>query len=391
MSDRYTFTLPGLDITFEADRLRRDRHELVAELTVRCGLPGAKVVNGCLSTGDFNFSSVRARQERAKFLAQRAQTNGQVDWFALLENFSQQVFDAERTGDPAVDLRTLPRPERDDEIQVEGLRFPRRHPSILFGDGGAAKSYTALHLAGRLSQRGLVVGLFDWELCGEDHRDRLERLFGSDMPRILYCRCERPLTAESDRLRRIVREHSVSYTIFDSVAPACDGRPEEAETAGRYFRAVREIGCGSLHIAHINKSDDSDRKPFGSSFWHNLARSTWFVQAAEPGGDGTLRLGFFNRKSNLGQLNEPFSYIVQFTENRTEFRRADVAETGDFATKLTVRQRMQYLLRLGARTAEEIAKEIEADIETVKRTQRRYKNDFIVIEGGRIGLQGKAS
>jgi len=179
MSDCYRFSMPGLDLTFEVDRLRRDRQDLLGELTVRCGLPGAKTINGCLSTGDFNFSSVRARQERAKFLAQRAGTNGKVDWLGLLEDFCQRVFEAERTGDPFVRLRDLPRPERGDDIIIHhGLTFPRRHPSIIFGDGGDAKSYTALYLGGLLAYRGLSIALFDWELCGEDHRDRYERLFG---------------------------------------------------------------------------------------------------------------------------------------------------------------------------------------------------------------------
>jgi hypothetical protein len=34
---------------------------------------------------------------------------------------------------------------------------------------------------GHLDQAGMRVGLFDWELAGEDHRDRLERLFGANL------------------------------------------------------------------------------------------------------------------------------------------------------------------------------------------------------------------
>jgi hypothetical protein len=131
----------------------------------------------------------------------------------------------------------------------------------------------------------------------------LERLFRHEMPRISYCRCEHPLTFEVDRLRRIRKEHNIDFAFYDSVAFACDGRPEDAEVAARDFRAVREIGCGSLHIAHVNKSEEHDRKPFGSSFWHNGARSTLFVRAVEQTGDDKiLRLGFFNRKSNLGRF-----------------------------------------------------------------------------------------
>jgi len=77
-------------------------------------------------------------QDRARLLRERAQTNGTVDWFGLLEGLCQRVHQAEREGNPAIDLRTVARTERDD-INIEGFVFPRRHPSILFGDGGAAK------------------------------------------------------------------------------------------------------------------------------------------------------------------------------------------------------------------------------------------------------------
>ncbi len=213
---RYRLALADLAITFDVDRLRREHHELVGELCVRCGLPGTRSVNGTLTIADFNLSSARARSERAKLLAERAKTPD-LDWHALVEEFCQRVLEADRSGQPAVDLRELPRPDgQADDIRVEGFLFPRRHPAIMFGDGGTGKSYTALYLAGRIAQAGLMVALFDWELAGDDHRDRLERLFGADMPRILYARCERPLVFEADRLRRIVRESAVNYAIYDS-------------------------------------------------------------------------------------------------------------------------------------------------------------------------------
>jgi hypothetical protein len=325
-------------------------------------------------------------------LKERARTNGDVDWFGLLEEFVQRIFESERVGDPAIDLRNLPRPAADDVIRLEGLSFPLKHPSILFGDGGTAKSYTALYVLGTLALRGLRVGMFDWELSGEDHRDRLERLFGPTMPRILYARCERPLTAEADRLRRLVKEHALDFVVFDSVAFACDGPPESAEIASRYFRAVREINCGSLHIAHVTKSENADQRPFGSAFWHNGARSTWNVQSAEPDSDGSLRLAFFNRKSNLGRLASPSSLSVSFTtDSRTIFRIAEIADDPEFAEKMSIRQRMVNILRRGARTPEEIASSLDANVETVRRTIRRYKQDFTAIDGGLIGLLGRAS
>jgi hypothetical protein len=384
--ERYKFTLPDFGVSFDIDRVRRERNDLVGELCVHCELPGTRAVDGVLSIADFNVSSARARSERIRLLTERANVQG-LDWFALTEEFCQRVLEANRAGLPAVDLRELPRPEQHDDIEIDRLFFPRRHPTMIFGDGGTAKSYTGLYVAGKLAQQGMAVALFDWELAGEDHRDRLERIFGKQMPRILYARCERPLVFEVDRLRRIVRDNRVEYTIYDSVAFACDGPPESAEVAGRYFRAVRTIGGGSLHIAHISKGENADKKPFGSAFWHNGARSTWYVKLAEASSDNeVLNVGFFNRKSNLGRLRAPAGFTITFTEDRTMFARAEVADTPDLAGQLSIRQRMIHLLRRGSMAPEAIAEEIEADLETVKRTARRYKKLFTVIEGGRLGL-----
>lgn len=382
----YKLDKPGFGIVIEVDRLRRQSQELWGELTVKCELPGVKHVNGIINTSDFNFSSARAIQDRAKLLTERAKLK-EVDWFSLLEEFKQGVMTQDREGAPAIDLRTIERPVRDDDYYLNGLIFPRRHPSILFGDGGTGKSYISLWIAGQLEAQGLNVAVFDWELAGEDHRDRLERLYGSTMPKVWYCRCEQPLHHEVDRLSRIVKEKQIHFAIYDSIAFACNGRPEDAEVAGQYFRAVRSIGIGGLHIAHINKSEDSDKKPFGSSFWYNGARMIWYAQAAERADETEpLTIGLFNRKSNLGALRQPVSFKLSFSDNRTTFQRVDMADNVELASKLTIRQRLFTLLKRGSMTEEEIADQLDADINTIRKTVKRNFRDFIVLTGGRVGL-----
>ena len=380
---QFKLILPAVAVSLEVDRLRRERHELIGELCVKCGLPGARTYDGTLSIGDFNLSSVRARKERANILADRSKAD--LDWLGYMEEFCQRVLAAERTGQPAIDMRTLSRPGADDHIKIDGLVLPRLHVTILFGDGGAAKSYTALYLAGCLVQQGLSVAFFDWELAGEDHRDRLERLFGNKMPQIMYARCERALVYEVDRLVRIVSEQKIQYAIFDSIVFACDGPAESAEIAGRYFEAVRRIGVGSLHIAHVTKAEDSDEKPFGSAFWHNGARSTWYMKRVDAEGN-TLNLGLYNRKANLHRLRPPVGFTVSFNETQTAFWRSDPADNPDLALKMSVRQRMISALRHGALSPDEIAGKIDAEPDTVRRTFRRYKSIFTVLPGGQIGL-----
>lgn len=393
--DRYDLAVPDLGLVLSIDRLRRERGELIGELSVRCELPGARTVNGdSLSIADLNLSSARARLDRAKLLAARASIPN-LDWTGFIEDFCQRVLDADRVGQPAVDLRELPRPSGEDEsFDVLGLSLPKQHPTILFGDGGTGKSYIALYAAGRIAEAGASVALFDWELGAEDHRDRLERLFWDGMPRILYCRCERPLVYEVDRLRRIVREHEVKYAVYDSVAFAADGPPEAAEVAGRYFRAVRQIGCGSLHVAHVSKAMDADKKPFGSTFWHNGARSTWFAKVDEEttGGD-ELKVGLFNKKSNLGKLRPAVGLSIRFEEFQTYIRRGDIADSPELARQLTVTQRMLLLLKRRPLTIVQIAEELDADVNTVTQTVNRHlrkERYFVVVDGEntnrRIGL-----
>jgi hypothetical protein len=79
--DRYCLAVPGIGVTFEIDRLRRERGELVGELAVQCELPGARTTNGYLSIADFNLSSARSRLERSKILSERANA-GELDWTA---------------------------------------------------------------------------------------------------------------------------------------------------------------------------------------------------------------------------------------------------------------------------------------------------------------------
>ncbi len=382
----YKFDAADLGVVFVIDRLRRKSDELHGELTVRCSLPGAQIVAGALSVGDLNLSSARARQDRARYLATRSRA-GEIDWTGLLEEFAVRVLGAERAGQPAVLLRDLPRPKPDEALVVEGFPLLARHPIFVFGDGGTWKSSFALYCAGRLDQAGLRVGFFDWELAGEDHRERAEMLFGPELPGIFYARCTRPLVFEAERLRRIVVEQRLQYVVLDSVAFACDGPPEAAEVAGRYFQAVRQLGpIGSLHVAHVNKSEGADQKPFGSAFWHNGARATWFVKMAEATSSDVVSIALFNRKSNLGPMRPPVGFQISFGKDRTDVRRIEVADVPDLAGIMSVRQRMVSALRRGSLSAEAVADAINADVETVKRTARRNRPLFRVLPGGAFGL-----
>ena len=383
----YRLTIPKYGVVVEIDRLRRESNELIGELVVKCGMPGVRSFDGVLAAGDLNVSSVRARLDRARYLALRTNFGAKedhIDWLDIVEEFCQRVILDERKGQAAISMKEIELGDNSSIIRLPGIVLPARHPTILFGDGGAAKSYTALYFAGLISQLGKKVALFDWELAGEDHRERLEMLFPDGMPDITYARCERGIVHEVDRLRRIVKENEIEYCFYDSVAFACGGRPEEAEIAGAYFRAVRQICSGGTHIAHVNKSENADQKPFGSSFWHNGARATWYVSASpDPVNDKVLNLGLFNRKANLTKIQKQAGFRIEFQDWQTIFTPQDPAGVAELAPKMTLGQRIKEVLKNGSLTPEEIASSTGIPVKRVGETAKRNPKLFIV-EGGKI-------
>jgi hypothetical protein len=386
----YQLTVLSLGIQLTVDRLRRERHELISELAVACDLPGAHVVvDGYLSVADFNLSSAHARATRAKLLAERSEAPD-VDWFSLLEELCIRTLAAERQGTPAKLLHTFDRGETGALLDVDGWPWLKDHAMMTFADGGGLKSYLALYGAGVLGRRGVPVGYVDWELSGHDHRDRLERLFGPDMPLVHYFRCDRPLIEEADRLTRDAHKLGLEYLVFDSAGFGTAGPPEAAEQALQYFRAIRQIGLGSHHLAHVNRSDTGDQKPFGSSFWHNSARATWFAKLAGTSTDeSVLTVGLYNRKCNLTQLHPAVGFKFEFDRDRTIVSRVNLADVEDLAGQLPTWQRIAHFLKAGGgqpRTITEIAEELDVKPDTNKKAisnRGKGRSLFVTVPGQR--------
>jgi hypothetical protein len=362
----------------------------VGELAARCYLPGNRGTDGLLTIAEFNVSSARARLERAKLLASRANTKaGDVDWPGIIEDFCARILAAEREGEPAIDLGDVDPPRKDAMILIDGFPILKQHPVVFFGDGGACKSLLALYFAWRLTQRGETVLYADWELEAPEHRERLEKIAG-DARGVKYARCLLPLREEAERLRRMARELGATYLICDSVALGCDGPPEAAETAMRYFQALRRIGLGCLLIAHVSKGEDGDKKPFGSAFWHNSARATWFAKRTEQVGDEkVVHVALFNRKANLGALRPPLAFEIRFEPDRTVIRRTDAADIGEFAEKMTIPQRMAHVLRRGAMSVRELAELLDAPEASIRSALNRKPGVFTRLADGRVALLAK--
>lgn len=381
-------------VVMEADHLHRDRSgELMGQLTVWCDWKEAVTFeigrNGTgralLSRGDFNFSGLRSRQERASHLEKRARANGKLDWYSRVERFCFEALEAETKGVPPVSIWDLAEPSQEiDDFAIDGVHLPRHLPAILFGDGGGLKSYFALYLAGRLGIEGVRVGYFDWELGGEDHKRRYSHLFGHHQPRpdLIYCRCEMPISYECDRILQAIRDYKIQYAIFDSISFAADQRAEEHETCLRYFRAARQFAIGGLHVAHINKSESGDQKPFGSVFWFNGARAIWFSKADHVG-PGLVSLTLYHRKANCGPLRPATGFLVRFTDQATTFERM-TSDQELPSNAVAVWERVAAILANKGQpmTFVELAGALDVPIKSVHRAIERKPNTFRIIRGG---------
>lgn len=385
----YRLEIPEASAVFDVDRLQRDRQDLCGEIVVTCHLKGARTFDGNLFSGRINLSDAFRRREVYQRLKSKAQTGTQVDWDHHIDELAARIVRAEREGRPAQLLHTFQRPAPDETFDLEGIVLPRRHPSILFGDGGGFKSYIALYIAGWLGQQGIRVLFADWEFEAEDHRDRLERLFGADMPPVYYQRMHRPMVDEIDSIKRQVDELKIEYIVCDSVGYATDGAPESAEAAMGYFRAVRQLGIGSVHLAHVTKPKEDGAagkqasdptKPFGSAFWSNSARSTWFVKRTESIDEQRFVVALFNRKTNLGPLRPAVGLEIEFGHERTAIQRVNLADVDELASSLPIWQRMKRALECGPRTLTDLAADVakpgedhDTVIANMEREARRKK------------------
>ena len=374
--DAYSLDYPTLGVTFLVSHLHRDRDDLKCELTVNTTLPHARTVNGTLLWTATNLSAARTRAGLAKGLAARS-GEPKWDWLSGLEILSVRVARAEAEGSSEIKpLADYDLPTDDPAWTISGLPILKSHPTILFGDGGAAKSYLALWIAGMIARDSSKVLFADWEYEPGAHRDRLQRLFGAGMPRerLHYVRCSQPLANEVGRLQKHILEHGIGFIVVDSIAFALNGPPESAEIAAAFFRSLRTLNVGSLSLAHQTKGgDNSDKTVFGSAFYNNGARSVWHVRRNDNEGadSSTVELALSHRKSNTGQRLSTRGVKLDFAGTTTTVEPFDLAGSADLATTLPIWQRVKAIVSHTPMTIPQLASELEANPQSISRIVRR--------------------
>ncbi len=167
-------------------------------------------------------------------------------------------------------------------MMVERLD-PEGH-TILYGTGGVGKGALACWWIVKLVQAGHGVLIVDYEAHPAEWSRRIAALApdAHQSGRIRHIDPRTPLKLCAETVADEARAYELGIIVVDSAVMACGSDPLKPEVAGEYAAAVMRTGLPVLSLAHVTKADDM-RYPFGSIFWHNLARTTWGLQADQSG------------------------------------------------------------------------------------------------------------
>lgn len=416
-SDRGRYESAYEGATLIVDRVRSTRDgQLGGEVTVHVTEPIERQIHSTWAT----LTTTDGRSKLAKHLHSRADEISADDWQAIVEDACVRVRDSHRIGEPAIHIENAPDlVEGDAQLRdstTGDAILPRNELTIAFGDGDTGKSMVALLFAavihaGRNDLAGIDaaeptrVAFADWETSAATQKARLRRMFGEGYPKDLVYIPGGGLSLPDsvDRFRRIIREERIGYLIVDSIAYSAGGPPEEASIAAAYLNSLQQLGLGTslgvLAIAHVTKADTraATEKPFGSAFWSNSARMTWFMRRNEGHGD-RYTVGMFCKKHNLGRRSRSIGLTLDYANGGLIFTRSDVTEDAELAgtERLSVRIHRLLLTEAQPLTYAAIGEALDVDAKVAAETCRRgIGTMFAKVPGDgrevRIGLMAKGA
>lgn len=331
-----------------------------------------------------NLLGPRVRQDIVRSLSERLET---LPWTDLLEYVLETVLFDMRRGEPMVAVSSIALPQEQQWVHPPILRVDQ--PTIVFGYGGTLKSWLLAYWGVQIATNGYSVAVLDWESTPEDWAIRVSMVAeGLHLPipaALYYRRCVTPLADDIEAIRAHISEHGATVTFIDSAGYASNDEPERAATAMTFFRALRSLGTSSIIVAH-QRQDDKSRRPFGSVFWENSARSTIQIRKAEERGN-SVKVGFFNRKVNFGKPFQAFALDAAFhVFDKDKYTQGDYVlfTQGELASEKTLAQEgsskdkvLNFLYEQDDRVTPKRIEE-ETGVKSIREVLRRLKAQGLV-------------
>lgn len=248
--------------------------------------------------------------------------------------------------------------------------------TMVYGTGGVGKgTLVSSWVLGLLHERKRIL-VIDYENHPEEWAPRIASLGAGDlMSSVMHVAPltaswggkRGPLWAAIEDLRALVVEGEIDIAVIDSAVMACAGvDPLDAEAPALYAGALEYLGVPVISLAHVTKDHDL-RYPFGSVFWHNLARVTWSLHAS--GGVTLLTHRKRNRYAKVPTMQVEVTFGADGLPVDVWERSRDEALTRQIsrllgAQELTVTQLVEAL-------EDELGDEDEVKADSVRKALRR--------------------
>lgn len=344
-----------------------------------------------------NLLSQSARSSLETALGKQFGKDG-VNWTTAVSIAYARVQEAYLAMDRGVQVGSLPEVESV-SFMVETI-LPDDQPIVIFGDGSSGKTYICYALAltiaigdtrgfcGLNVRQGAVL-VIDYETGGKNARLRFRRLMlghfvdpviMDDLPIYFWDADGVPLADQVDALKRFIDRNDIRLVIIDSGADACGGEPEKAGVALAYFNALSKLNVTSITISHVTNTDaeSSSYRPFGSRYWHNRARRTWYVKRDQEEDSDDVDVALICRKVNDGRKPRPLAFHLHFDgdEGPVTISRSDFRQLPAFESEAPARDRvLQYLLQAGQASVPQICEATGLANGTVRSTLHRGNNE----------------
>ena len=398
-ADGFSFTWAQWSLLCSLSRFKDSSQGTHAELTI---YSTAKDPPRLLTQGMMNLSAL---QTRDRLVSRLAKLLPDLPWDTVIETVCVRGMAVYREGEPW-ELLTPQTEDRPARFLLNPLLY-HGHPTLFYGPGDSGKSFLALYLACLAASGGEALGLSvkpdghrvlycNWEMRADEMRLRTKLLVAAhpSLVRFPFHRfCYQPLTEFAPDLRREIQAQQIEVIVIDSLALASGGEIERSEAAIRFFAALTSLDCTSLVIGHVAKGvEEHNRTPYGSVFFFNLARSVWEVRKTQEENDGLFKIALFHRKNNLGRKLPPMGYSVTVSESEAAVSQFNPSDEPEFSSGIALHLRIALLLKDGeARTVQQIAEDIDAPEETVRKTLNRYKGKkwYCVTHGGGRGKEAE--
>ena len=401
----FTWTEHGIRLVFEA--IREDARGITAEVS---GSALKSAANRPSTPSRIDLLSHAHRRTTANYLQEVLPVEPGGLWRILLDDATAVIIRNVRQEEPIIRL-TSQSSISPPQFRLAPLVYDRL-PTVLFTHPGAAKSYLGLFCAMLVQtggQAGLLVGqpgetlYLDFESDEDDFRYRAHciRRGHPELQNAApsYLRCHRPIADSVDLIRRNVERGQCMFLVIDSLGPACGEDLERAETALRFFGALRSLRVSTLLLGHQPKHQGK-KKPasiFGSTFFNAMARSSWELQRLPSSPQDVVRLQLEHRKANLSRLLDPLALTLTFGEDSARFDIAGGVTTQTPAAGNAITKDILTTLRDGGvQSAQAVADSLNLELAQVsprltelKRTglvrqPRRGRWEALPVEGAKI-------